>query len=61
MGRRAAAFTQDELVRALRAAEKTGFALEIEGGKMRLTPQPEQAAKPPLAPAAVAKNSAFRF
>lgn len=60
MGRRAAAFTQAEIVRALRAAEKTGFALEIEGGKMRLTPHVEPTRKPP-APTPVAKNAAFRF
>lgn len=60
MGRRAAVFTLDEINRALRAAEKIGWVVEIEPNKLRLVPKEPQN-KALLQPETVAKNANFSF
>lgn len=60
MGRRAATFTLDEINRAVRAAEKIGWVVEIEPNKLRLVPK-EAKNEPFVQPQAVAKNANFSF
>lgn len=60
MGRRAAIFTQDEISRAVRAAEKVGWVVEIEPNKLRLVPKTAKI-DPPETPKPLAKNADFSF